>query len=207
MFSVSTYVAIFFFGFVMFFAITIWIDSKKKYVLPPKFNYKNGDTQTSGENAQAQHQEIEKTGEFFAKATLDGQGSAMATAELGFEYEDYDGEREITFVTDLKFSYRVNLESSNDNSTSKAKIETFFNAKTAVIVDKTLSNSGSQSLPEEEGTKEIKKRMKVVLKPGEKLDGYIKLSAETEASGSGNSQVTVSANLLEITYWTDFNVK
>ena len=83
--SMSAVVAVFFIAFAIIFGIIVWMDTKRVYIHPPKFNYKKGTADNNGENSEAEHQESEETGELIAKAGTDGAGNAFASSELGFE--------------------------------------------------------------------------------------------------------------------------
>lgn len=203
--SVATLTAIFLFAFLIFFGVTIWIDGKKTYILAPKFNHANGDKDTSGENATAEHQESTETGEMVAKASIDGSGTASASAELGYEYEHAD-ESDINLIVELKFSYQLNLEADNSNSQVKAKVETYLNSDSVTISEESLPKSDTETKTQSRKLIKKSQRHTISLKSGEKFTAYLKLTADVEGADSGKSGCEIVATLEEIYHRPEIKV-
>lgn len=203
--SMAGIIVIFFIAFAIIFGITIWMDTKRVYIHAPKFNYKNGNSETTGENATAEHDENEKKGEVIAKAVADGSGNAIAFAELGYEYQN-TGKLAVNYVIEYMFNYRVNLEANSDTANVKGKVETFLNSKLKTITDDCLTTSGKQSNPENEGVVEASGKHKITLKPGEKFTAYLKLTAVAEGADKGECTSEVVAKLREISYRTELSL-
>ena len=202
--SMSAVVAVFFIAFALIGGIIVWMDTKRVYIHPPKYNYKKGTADRNGENTEAEHQESEETGEIIAKASTDGAGNAFASSELGFEYQNSTN-KTLTYVIEFIFDYRVSFE-SNDSATAKlkGKIETFVNSKSKTVVDEFLPTSDVQSKPGNGllVTEESRKR-RITLQPGEKFHAYLKFTAVADGAESQKCSSEVFGKLKELSYRTE----
>ncbi len=204
--SMSAVVAVFFIAFAIIFGIIVWMDTKRIYIHPPKFNYKKGTADHNGENAEAEHQENKETGGITAKASTDGAGNAFASSELGFEFQN-SGNKALTYVIEFIFDYRVSFE-ANDNAATKLKgrIETFMNSKSKSVVDEFLPTSDDKSKPGNgQLVAEVSRKRRITLQPGEKVDAYLKLTAVADGADSGKCSSEVVGKLKEISYRTELS--
>jgi len=197
--STATVTALLFVVFFIGLGIMIWADSKKTYILAPKYNHSDGDQESSGGNATSEQDASTKTGALTAKASCDGNGKASAWSELGYEYEHTD-ETSVKMIVDLKFSYQFNLDAANDAAKVHTKIESYLNSDDVNVIE--------QSLPPADKTKAVKESKRitksqrhiVILKSGEKFTAVVKATAEVEGNEGGTCAGCVSATLEEISY-------
>lgn len=203
--SMSAILAVFFVAFAIIFGIIVWMDTKRVYIHPPKFNYKNGNAERNGENAEAEHKENEGTGEINVKATADGIGNALSSAELGFEYQN-SGNKTLTYVIEFIFDYRVSFETSSNATKVKGEIETFVNSKSKTVVDGFLPNPDDHSkLGNGKLVAEVSRKRRVTLQPGEKFKAYLKLTAVADGADSGKCSSEIIGKLKEISYRTEIS--
>lgn len=205
MFSMSVIISLFFVVFIGVFGVMIWMDGKKTYILPPKLNYNDGNSESNGEQATADHLENKKTGEITAKASAGPDGKALATAELGYEYQ-HSGTQAIKLYIELTFSYLVNLKTDNDQSTLNGKVEALVNTKSKTIVDDSLTTSGNLSNPESGKSATKSNTLAVSLQPGEKFTAYLKFTAEAANTAEGNCTAQITGKLTEICYRSEINL-
>ncbi len=177
----------------------IWVDGKKTYILAPKYNHSDGDQESSGETAAAEHDASTKTGALTAKASCDGNGKASAWSEIGYEYEHSD-ETSVKMIVDLKFSYQFNLEANNDAAKVHAKIESYLNSGDNKIIEQSLPLADKTKTAKVSKKIEKSQRHIVILKSGEKFTTVVKATAEVEGSEGGACAGSVSATLEEITF-------
>ncbi|MGH8499440.1 MAG: hypothetical protein ACRERV_11635, partial [Methylococcales bacterium] len=124
MFSVATMTALAFVIFLVILGVTIWIDGKKTYILPPKLNYQDGSQEISAENASAEYNANTKNGDLIVKVSANDQGKASAWAALGYEYGNTESDERVLIIV-LTFKYRIKLYLDKNQSETRAKIETF----------------------------------------------------------------------------------
>jgi len=206
MFSVANMTAILFVIFFIGLGFMIWIDGKKTYIVAPKYNHKNGDQDTSGENASAEFDATEKTGSISVKAAVEGSGMASAWSELGYEYENTE-EQTIKMIVDLKVGFQFEFESSNDTAKVNAIVATCMNDECVTMAERTLPVADKQSLPKMGARIEKSQRHVIDLEPGEKFTVVVKLSARVDGVDSGRNEANVSATLEEIAYRPEVHVK
>jgi cytoskeletal protein RodZ len=199
MFSVATTTALLFVVFLVVLGVTIWIDSKKTYILPPKLNYDDGGREVSESNASAEYKANTKNGDVIAKVSANDDGKASAWAALGYEYENKDTE-EKKIIVEMNFKYRIKLDTNNDQSPVRAKIETFLNENPVKIVEQSLTAPAGADVKHNEDFINGKQRHIAVLKPGENFTAYLKASVEAEAASGGNCSGEIISNLSEIYY-------
>jgi cytoskeletal protein RodZ len=208
MFSVATVTALLFVVFLMILGVTIWIDSKKTYILPPKLNYQDGGQETSEENATAEYKANTKNGDLIAKAAGSDSGKASVWAALGYEYENKESD-ERKIVVELTFKYRIQLDTDNDQSPVRARIETFLNASRMTIAERSLTAPAAadtiQNAQHKDAFVNGKQRHIVSLKAGENFRAYLKISLEAEAGAGGHCRGEIIANLSEIYYRPELN--
>lgn len=202
--SMSAILAVFFVAFAIIFGIIVWMDTKRVYIHPPKYNYKNGNADTKGESAEADHQESEETGELNAKAIVDGTGNALATAELGFEFQN-SGHKEFAYVIEFIFDYRFSFETNNDTTKVKGKVETFVNSKPITVADEFLPIADDQTNLRNGQLVEASRKRRVTLQPGEKFNAYVKFTAIVDGVDPGKCSSEVVGKLKEIAYRTELS--
>jgi hypothetical protein len=201
MFSTATVTALLFVVFLAGLGIMIWIDGKKKYVLPPKLNYEEGGEECSEENASAEHKTRTKNGDLIARVSANDQGKASTWAALGYEHQNEDSD-EKKLIVELNFKYRIKLDSDNEQSTVCAKIETFMNDQPVKIAEQRLPAPAAANEGGKSGDDFIsgKQRHIVLLRAGENFTTCLKISLEAEASSGGKCNGEIVANLSEIWY-------
>lgn len=204
MFSTATTTALLFVAFGLILAVTIWIDSKKTYILPPKLNHQDGGEESSEENATAEHKENTKNGDLIVKVTANDGGKASAWAALGYEYENKDSEDK-KIIVELTFKYRMNLDTDNSQSSVSAKIETVLNSDSITIKKQALTAPIAGDVKKNGEFLSAKKRHSVTLKTGEKFTACLKITLEGEAGDRGKCSGEVVANLSEIYYRPELN--
>lgn len=197
--STSVTIAVIFAAMLAIFGIMIWIDRRTTYIFPQKFNYNDGKSESNGPQAEAVHLEDNQTGAVTAKAIARENGNALSTAELGYEYQN-SGAQVINLIVKITFDYQVNLETNTDQSTVAGKVETFVNAKSACIIDDSLSKPGSLFDPESGGLNTCSQSHSVSLQPGEKFVAYLKLTANATAAANGDCVSQVTGKVTEISY-------
>lgn len=199
MFSVATTTALLFVVFLMVLGVTIWIDSKKTYILPPKLNHQDGGQEATEENASAEFKANPKNGDLVAKVSANYPGKGSAWAALGYEFDNQDSD-EKKIIVELNFKYRINLDTDNDQSPVCAKIETILNGNPVTIVEKRLSAPVGEQAANSDEFLSAKQRHATLLKPGEKFTACLKISLQAEAGSDGKSSGEIVANLSEIYY-------
>jgi|GEM_PF-1495161 len=199
MFSTATVTAFLFAIFIVGLGVTIWIDRKKTYILPPSLNFGEGGDELSDETQLAEHEESTETGDMRVKVSASGPGTAKVWSQLGYEYE-YDGDNEQTLVVETKFSYVFNLQSDNGQAKVKTAVEVFLNSSNVNIVSASLPDTDASIKSKNDSVGEKSKSLKVTLNPGEKFVAYVRLSAEIEGSEGCISSAEMSANVDEINY-------
>lgn len=200
--SVATITALLFVVFLGVLGVTIWIDSKKTYILPPKLNTQDGGDEASEENASAEHKASTKNGDLIAKVSANDKGTASSWAELGYEYENTQSDDQ-KLVVELSFKYRLNLETSDNQSPVRAKVETCLNSNPVTIKEQSLTAPPAQdekAAPMTDKFETGSQRHIVVLKAGENFKATIKISLQAEAGEGGNCKGEIIANLSEIYY-------
>ncbi|MCI0668022.1 MAG: hypothetical protein L0Y38_03240 [Methylococcaceae bacterium] len=197
--SVATATALLFVVFLVVLGVTIWIDSKKTYILPPKLNYQDGAQETSEENASAEYKANTKNGDLIAKVSANDAGKASAWTALGYEYENTESD-DRNIVVELTFKYRFNLDTDNDQSSVRAKIESFLNSNSVAIAEKTLTAPASAEAKKTGEFLNGKQRHTMTLKAGENFTAFLRVSLEAEAGAGGNCNGEIVANLSEIYY-------
>lgn len=197
MFSVATTTALLFVVFLVILGVTIWIDSKKTYIFPPKLNYQNGGEESSEENASAKYQTNTKNGDLVARVTATDQGKASAWSALGYEYENTASD-DRNIVVELTFKYRIKLDSDRNNSAVQAKIETFLNSSSVTIAERSLTAPPTEDAKHSDKFVNGKQRHVVQLKAGENFTAYLNITLEAEAGAGGNCSGEIVANLSEI---------
>lgn len=199
MFSVATMTAFAFVVFLAILGITIWIDGKKTYILPPKFNYQDGGDDISEENASAEHRSNTKNGDLVVKVSASDQGNASAWAALGYEYENTSSDDKILIVV-LTFKYRIQLKSDQDQSKACTKIESFVNSDSTTISEQTLSKPVAEGASKKDGFENKTQKHMIRLEPGQNFTAYLKISIEAPAQSGESIQGEIVANLSEIFY-------
>ncbi len=199
MFSVATVTALLFIVFLAVLGVTIWIDSKKTYILPPKLNYQDGGQETSEENASAEFKANTKNGDLIAKITANDTGKASVWSALGYEYENKESD-EKSIIVELTFKYRIHLDTDNDQSPVRAKIESFLNANQVTIIERSLTAPAAADTKQNDGFVNGTQRHIASLKAGENFRAYLKISLEAEPGGGGHCRGEIIANLSEIYY-------
>ena len=199
MFSVATITALLFVVFLMVLGITIWVDSKKTYILPPKLNHKDGGQEATEENASAEFKANPKNGDLIAKVSANDPGKASAWAALGYEYDNQDS-NEKKIIVELNFKYRIKLDTDNDQSPVCAKIESVLNGNPVTIVEKRLSAPEAEQTAHNDEYLSAKQRHATLLKPGENFTACLKISLQAEAGSGGKCSGEIVANLSEIYY-------
>jgi hypothetical protein len=197
--SIATITALLFVVFLVVLGVTIWIDSKKTYILPPKLNYRDGGQESSDENASAEYKANTKNGDLIARVSANDPGKASAWAALGYEYENTESD-DRNIVVELAFKYRIKLDTGNDQSPVRAKIETFLNSSPIGIAEKVLTAPAQTETGKTDEFVNGKQRHITVLKAGENFTAFLKVSLEAEAGAGGNCSGEVVANLSEIYY-------
>ncbi|MGH8548170.1 MAG: hypothetical protein ACRERU_06130 [Methylococcales bacterium] len=195
--SVATITALLFVVFLVVLGVTIWMDTKKTYILPPKLNYQDGGQEASEENASADYKANTKIGDLIAGVSASDSGKASAWAALGYEYENTESD-ERNLVVELTFKYRIKLDTNNDQSPVRAKIETFLNSDRVTIVENALTAPAPAKKSNEFVNR--KRRHITALKAGENFTAFLRISLEAEASAGGNCSGEIVANLSEIYY-------
>ena len=204
--SMSAIVAVFFIAFAIIGGIIVWMDTKRIYIHPPKYNYKKGTADHNGESAGSEHQANEETGEIIAKAHTGGSGNAFASSGLGFEFQN-SGNKAFTYVIEFIFDYRVSFETDN-NATAKVKgkIETFMNSKSNTVIDEFLPTSDDQSDPGNgQLVTEASRKRRITLQPDEKCNAYLNFTAVADGTDSGKCSSEIVGKLKEISYRTELS--
>lgn len=199
MFSTATTTALLFVVFLVILAVTIWIDGKKTYILPPKLNHNDGDDECSEQDASAEHKANTKTGDMLAKVSATGSGKASSWAALGYEYENTESEDK-RIIVELTFKYRINLETDNSQSPIRAKITTVVNSDSKSITQQTLTAPATDENKNSGEFTNSTKRHATLLKAGENFTAYLKIEVEGEAGDGGKCSGEIAANLSEIYY-------
>lgn len=206
MFSVANMTAVLFVIFFIGLGFMIWIDGKKTYIVAPKYNHKNGDQETSGENASAEFDANEKTGSLSVSAGVEGSGKATAWSELGYEYENTE-QQAIKMIVELKVGFQFDLTSANEAAKVSSVVATCLNDECVTMAETTLPLAENQS-PPQMGVRTVKSQRHVIdLDPDEKVTMAVKLSAQVDGAESGRSDAKVSATLEEISYRPEVQVK
>ncbi|MCI0653238.1 MAG: hypothetical protein L0Y39_01990 [Methylococcaceae bacterium] len=197
MFSVATMTALAFVIFLVILGVTIWIDGKKTYILPPKLNYQGGGEEISEENASAEYKANTKNGDLIVKVSANDLGKASAWAALGYEYENTASDKRVLIIV-LTFKYRIKLDLDQSQSATRAKIETFVNSNSVAITEENLTSPSPEGAKKKDEFVNSKQRHVVFLDAGENFTAYLKITLEAEAGAGGNCGGEIIANLSEI---------
>lgn len=195
--STATITALLFVVFLVILGFTIWVDSKKTYILPPKLNYQDGGQEASEENATADYKANTKNGDLIVRVSANDPGRASGWAALGYEYENQESE-EGKVIVELTFKYRIKLDTSNEQSPVRAKIETCLNSDFVTIAEQVLTAPQTADPKKQDEFVNGRKRHATTLKAGENFTAYLKVSLEAEAASGGNCKGEIVANLSEI---------
>ncbi|MGH8558243.1 MAG: hypothetical protein ACRESZ_12435 [Methylococcales bacterium] len=197
--SVATMTALAFVVFLLILGVTIWIDGKKTYILPPKLNYQDGGDEVGEENASAEYKANTKNGDLCAKISANDSGKASAWAALGYQYENTASDDRALIIV-LTFKYRIQLESDRSESATRAKIETCVNSDSIKIVEQNLSTPPSQGAKKKDEFVNKTQRHVAILEPGQNFTACLKISLEAEATAGETIKGEIVANLSEIFY-------
>ena len=164
--------------------LMIYMDIKPTVVKPPQLNYADG-LQNMAAEATATHQEDKANGEVRAESTVNGNGKAEASAELGHEFQ-YRGKEGKKFNPSIHFRYRAHVQVDQGEGQAGALIQTvLLPGSTNEVIKEALTEVGVKDIPGEENfTTSVQRLPPVFLEPNQKCKVFLRVTAFAEALGS-----------------------
>jgi hypothetical protein len=179
--SMLTLLIIFFFMSMATVGLMIYLDMRPYVAQPPQLNHLDGSENVTTADATASHQEDKATGEIKANASVNGNGKAEASAELGHEFQ-FNGKERKRFNLAIYYGYRAHVQVDEGPAQSRALIQAaLLPESTNEVLDEVLAEVGVKDSPEGNDLTFDIQKIPVALEPKQKCKAFLKVTAYAES--------------------------